>query len=86
MAHGGSESRGLLGRSLKYLIRPVGYQSYSIFSTENKSRVDTSLKFQIRLQQGDPWGSLGPLVGMGVSKEPNNIRYYKCLMSGQRFC
>ena len=78
MAHGGSESRGLLGRSPKYLIniRPVGYQSYSIFSTENKSRVDTSLKFQIRLQQGDPWGSLGPLVGMGVSKEPNNIRHF----------
>ena len=54
-------SRGPLGRSPKYLIniRHVGYQFYSVFSTENKSRVDTSLRFQIRLQQGDPWGSLG---------------------------
>ena len=54
---------------------PEKYQFYSVFSTENKSRVDTSLKFQFRLQQGDQWGSLGPLGGMGVAKEPNNIRY-----------
>ena len=75
-------SRVPLGRSPKYLIniRHVGYQFYSVFSTENKSCVDTSLRFQISLQQGDPWGSLGPLGGMGVSKEPNNIRYYSCLM------
>ena len=66
---GGPGSRGPLGRSPKYLIniRHVGYQFYSVFSTENKSRVDTSLRFQIRLQQGDPWGSLGPLGGSGVS-------------------
>ena len=87
MALGGPGSRGPLGRSPKYLInmRHVGYQFYSVFSNENKSRLDTSLRFQIRLQQGDPWGSLGPL-GEGVSKEPDNIRYYSCLMSGQRCC
>ena len=63
-------SRGLLGRSPKYLIniRQVGYKFYSVFSTENKSRVDTSLRFQIRLQQGDPWGSLGTLGGRGLQR------------------
>ena len=63
-------SRGLLGRSPKYLIniRQVGYKFYSVFSTENKSRVDTSLRFQIRLQQGDPWGSLGTLGGGGLQR------------------
>ena len=68
-------SRVPLGRSPKYLIntRHVGYQFYSVFSAENKSCVDTSLRFQISLQQGDPWGSLGPLGG--VSKEPNIIRW-----------
>ena len=47
-------SRGPLGRTPKYLIniRHVGYQFYSVFSTENKSRVDTSLGFQIRLPLG----------------------------------
>ena len=65
MAHGIPGSRCPLGRSPKYLInvRHVGYQFYSFFSTENKSMVDTSIRFQIRLQQGDPWGSLGPLGG-----------------------
>ena len=77
MYHCVVKSSVCLGRSSKYLIdiRHVEYQFYSIFSTENKSRVDTSLKFQFRLQQGDQWGSLGPLGGMGVAKEPNNIRY-----------
>jgi hypothetical protein len=42
-------------------IRHVGCQFYSVFSTENESRVDTSLRFQIRLPWGSPWGSLGPL-------------------------
>ena len=47
-------SRDPLGRTPKYLIniRHVGYQFYSVFSTENKSRVDTSLGFQIRLPLG----------------------------------
>ena len=73
--HGDPGSRVPLGRSPKYLIniRHVGYQFYSVFSTENKYCVDTSLRFQISLQQGDPWGSLGPLGG--VSKEPNIIRW-----------
>ena len=44
-------------------IRHVGYQFYSVFSTENESRVDTYLKFQIRVLQGDPWGSRVPLEG-----------------------
>ena len=63
-------SRVPLGRSPNYLIniRHVGYQFYSVFSTENKSRVDTSLGFQIRLQQGDPWGSLGTLGGRGLQR------------------
>ena len=58
MAHGDPKLRGPLGRSSKYLIdiRHVEYQFYSIFSTENKSRVDTYLRFQIRLQQVYPWG------------------------------
>ena len=42
-------------------ITLVGYQFYSVFSTENESRVDTYLRFQIRLTQGGPWGSQGPL-------------------------
>ena len=42
-------------------MRHVGYQFYSVFSTENESRVDTYLRFQIRLPQGGPWGSRGPL-------------------------
>ena len=33
-------------------IRHVGYQFYSVFSTENESRVDIYLRFQIRLPQG----------------------------------
>jgi hypothetical protein len=63
-----SPGQGPLGRSPKNLvskelngIRHVGCQFYSVFSTENESRVDTSLRFQIRLPWGSPWGSLGPL-------------------------
>ena len=37
-------------------MRHVGYQFYSVFSTEIESRVDTYLRFQIRLPQGGPWG------------------------------
>ena len=68
-------SRGPLGRSPKYLIniRQVGYKFYSVFSTENKSRVDTPLRFQIRLQQGDPWGSSGPLGGKDVFKRTYHL-------------
>ena len=68
------------GRSPKYLINimHVGYQFYSVFSTENKSRVDTSLRFQIRLQQGDPWGSLGPL-GRGGGKDVFKRTYHLTL-------
>ena len=44
-------------------IRHVGYQFYSIFSTENKYRVKAPLKFQIRLPQSDPWGSRVSLGG-----------------------
>ena len=54
-------------------IRHVGYQFYSVFSTENESRVDTYLKFQIRVLQADPWGSRVPL-----GRSPNyliNIRH-----------
>ena len=40
-------------------MRHVGYQFYSVFSTENESRVDTYLRFQIKLPQGGP---LGPWV------------------------
>jgi hypothetical protein len=40
-------------------IRHVGYQFYSVFCTENESRVATSLRFQIRLPWGGPWVSLG---------------------------
>jgi hypothetical protein len=46
-------------------IRHVGYQLYSDFSTENKYRVKAALKFQIRLPQGDPWGSRGPGSPLG---------------------
>jgi hypothetical protein len=62
-------------------ITLVGYQFYSVFSTENESRVDTYLRFQIRLPQGGPWGSGGPLVGgggRGVSIF-NDISYYSGL-------
>ena len=56
----------------------VGYQFYSVFSTQNESRVDTYLRFQIRLPQGCPWGSRGPLRGGGVSIS-NDISYYSGL-------
>ena len=49
-------------------IRHVGYQFYSVFSTENESRVDIYLRFQIRLTQGGPWGSQGPL-----GRSPTNL-------------
>ena len=52
-------------------IRHVGYQFYSDFSTENKYRVKAALKFQIRLPQGDPWGSRGPGSPLGGS--PKNL-------------
>ena len=46
----------------------VGYQFYSVFSTQNESRVDTYLRLQIRLPQGCPWGSMGPLrVGLHLN-------------------
>ena len=38
-------------------IRHVRYQFYSVFSTENESRVDKYLRFQIRLPQGGPGAS-----------------------------
>ena len=41
-------------------ITLVGYQFYSVFSTENESSVDTYLKLQNRLPQGGPWGSRAP--------------------------
>ena len=68
-------SRVPLGRSPKYLIniRHVGYQFYSVFSAENKSCVDTSLRFQISLQQGDQSGSLGAPGGPKVLPRPKNI-------------
>ena len=59
-------------------MRHVGYQFYSVFSTENESRVDTYIRFQIRLPQGGPWGSRGPLRGEGVSIS-NDISYYSGL-------
>ena len=46
-------------------ITLVGYQFYSVFSIENESRGYTYLRFQIRLLQGGPWGSRGPLGGGG---------------------
>ena len=54
MAHGGP---GVPGSPWKVSeesndIRHVGYQLYSVFSTENESRVDIYLRFQIRLPQG----------------------------------
>ena len=63
-----SRVKGPLGRFPKHLIniRHVGYQFYTVFSTENKS-----LRFQIRIQQGDPWGPWVPLGRGGVS--PKNL-------------
>ena len=58
-------------------ITLVGYQFYSVFSIENESRGYTYLRFQIRLLQGGPWGSRGPLGG-GVSIF-NDIGYYSGL-------
>ena len=65
-------------------IRHVGYQFYSVFSNENESRVDTYLRFQIRLLQGGPLGPLvqGPPQGGGESPSPMNlmdISYYSGL-------
>ena len=48
--------------------RHIGYQFYSVFSTENESRVDIYLRIQIRLPQGGPWGSRGPL-----GRSPKNL-------------
>jgi hypothetical protein len=56
-------------------IRYVGYQFYSDFSTENIYRVKVALEFQIRLPQGDPWGSRGPGSPLRVSKKPNDARH-----------
>ena len=55
-------------------IRHVGYQLCSVFSTENESRVDTYLTFQIRLPQGGRWGPWvqGPPRG-GGSPSPMNL-------------
>ena len=60
MAHGVSGSPWKVSKESND-IRHVGYQFYSVFSTENESRVDIYLRFQIRLTQGGPWGSQGPL-------------------------
>ena len=64
-------------------ITLAGYQLYSVFSTENESRVDTYLRFQIRLPQGSPWGPWvqGPPQGGegSISNEPNGISYYSGL-------
>ena len=65
-------------------MRHVGYQFYSVFSTENESRVDTS-NISNQAPTGWPMGSLGPRppqgVGGGVfiSNEPNDIGYYSGL-------
>ena len=58
-------------------IRHVGYQFYSIFSTENKYRVKAPLNFKSgshRMTHGGPEGQ-GPPWG-GVSKGPNDIRHF----------
>ena len=58
-------------------IRHIGYQFYSVFSTENEFRVDIYLRIQIRLPHGGPWGSRGPGAPLHwkVSKESNDIRH-----------
>ena len=55
-------SRGPLGRVSEEPndTRNDGYQFCSDFRTENKYRVNTPLKFGIRLPWGSPWGSSGP--------------------------
>ena len=63
-------------------MRHVGYQFYSVFSTENESSVDTYLRFQIKLPQGGPWGPWvhwPPKGGGSISNEPNDISYHSCL-------
>ena len=60
-------------------ITHVGCQFNSDFRTENKYRVTTHFKFQIRLPQCGPMGSRGPEAPLGggrVSKEPNDIRHF----------
>ena len=59
-------------------IRHVGYQFYSVFCTENESRVATFLRFRIRLPWGGPWASLGqgpPDLG----RSPKNLMIYGML-------
>ena len=79
MTHGGPEVQGPpWGVSQKPNdARHVGYQFYSDFSTENKYRVSTPLKFQIRLPLGGPWWFMGPEAPLEVSKEPNDITHNK---------
>ena len=70
-------------------IMHIVYQFYSVFNTENESRVDTYLKFQIRVLQGNPWGSRVPL-----GRSPNyliNIRhvgyqFYSVFSTENKFC
>jgi hypothetical protein len=45
--------------------RHVGYQFYSDFSTEKKYRINTPLKFQIRLPWGGIWRSGGTRAPIG---------------------
>ena len=74
MAYGGPLFEGSLGRSPNNNIRDIGYQFYSVFSTENESRVDMYLRIQIRLPKGGPWGSRGSL-----GRSPNNLMIYDML-------
>ena len=72
MAHGGL--RVFLKVSKEFNdITHVGYQFYLIFRTENESRVDKYIRFQIRIPQGGPWGSRGPPQGGRGSPSPMNL-------------
>jgi hypothetical protein len=74
LAHGGPWAPWLWGVSEEPNdIRHVGYQFYSVFSTENKYRVAIPLRFHIRLPHDGPWGSGGPLGE--VFEEPNDKRH-----------
>ena len=72
MVHGGPWAP-LEGLQIINDIRHVGYQLYSVFSTENESRVDTYLRIQIRLPQGGQWEISGP--PWKVLKESNDMRH-----------
>ena len=67
MAHGGPGAPLKVSKEYND-IGHVGYQFYSVFSTENETRVDIYLIIQIRLPQGGPWGSWGPL-----GRSPKNL-------------